>query len=407
MGATMGILAKNSTTSNLEDLKKTKITLENLHQLFKEYENKDTLVVLKDPQNRTNLEHLFTFILEKLKTKNLVLGKSNNLLKERHEPAKTWMDSLDTTINMFLKYLENDKGYALSSRKASIRNLKCFTEFIADIKKMEKMSLEDFTTLTMKDIVSYENYLIQRHNDGEIEQSTIYKYLYMVHLFVDFLRKNKKVIFIYNVPPSLKKQGKRTNAYATTQEIIVLLETAEQFSSFKIRDMCILLLIMELGCRPIEVTGLCIDDLRLSESLITLYCVKSGQRTLKISKDLTRLLRKYLEIRKQYNPKHENVFINVFGEPLSRNGVSSMILGINKKAFGDARINAKGLRHTYATNALDNLNDFEEVSKSMGHLHWASTEYYVHKSIKRLLKNSLPFNPLHQLTIGDEVNGTD
>ena len=83
-----------------------------------------------------------------------------------------------------------------------------------------------------------------------------------------------------------------------------------------------------------------------------------------------------------------------------------MIWKFNKKAFGKAKINAKALRHTYATNALENLNDFEEVSKSMGHLHWISTEYYVHKSIKRLLANSLPFNPLLPLIEGDENNGT-
>ncbi|GAE35702.1 tyrosine-type recombinase/integrase [Halalkalibacter akibai] len=397
----MSNLANHTFTNEVN--KKIKITLDNLYLLFKNYENQMKLKLINKQINHkseTNLDQLFTFILEETRSQNFRRNKSSSLLKERHESPKTWKDSLDSTISLFLKYLENE-GYALSSRKSSIRNLKCFREYIASRRVSESGSRGDFSDLTMEDILEYENFLIKRQNDGEIQESTIYKYLYVVQLFVDFLRKNKIIFLYYKVPSSLKKQGKRTNAFSATQDIIKLIETAEEHSNFKVRDMCILLLIMELGIRPIELTGLCINDLRLSESLITVFCKKSGQRTLKISKDLTKILKKYIEIRKEHNPNHTYVFINVFGEPLSRNGVASMIFNINKKAFGKAKVNAKALRHTYATNALDNLNDFEEVSKSMGHLHWRSTEYYVHKSVKRLLKNSLPFNPLHQLLEGE------
>lgn len=386
--------------------KKSKVSLEEIHLLFKEFEKKNDLTLLNKHSKvglDMYLDQLFSFILNELKRPIIKKVKSQNLIKVRHEPQKTWLDSLDSSSRSFMKYLEHEKSYALSSIKASIRNLNSFFKYISEMNNNESWSRTGFSNLTKKDILSYEDYLINRHNEGKIEKSTIYKYLYVVHLFVEFLLKNKKIHFYYNVPSSLKNQGNRTNAYASTQDIIKLLDTTEQVSNFKLRDMCILLLIMELGIRPIEVTGLCVNDLRLSELLITVFCEKSGQRTLNISKDLSRLLRKYLETRDEYKPTHDSVFINVFGEPLSRNGLSSMILNVNKKAFGKAKINAKSLRHTYATNALDNLNDLEEVSKSMGHLHLASTEYYVHKSVKRLLKNTLPFNPLHQLSEGDEV----
>ncbi|WP_078554273.1 tyrosine-type recombinase/integrase [Bacillus alkalicellulosilyticus] len=343
---------------------------------------------------------------EEIKLKSIIdKGKSSVLRKVRHEAPKTWIDSLDLTLSLFLKYLEDERRYTFSSRESQIRKLKCFTKYLTDNTQNENGGLEkNFSDFTMKEIITYEDYLIYRHNNGEIQLSTLYKYLYVIQLYVDFLRKNNKILFDYTVPSSLKHQGKRTNAYASTQDIIKLIGTAEQYSNFKIRDLCILLLIMELGCRPIEVTRLVINDLRPSESLITLFCEKSGQRTLKISKDLSKVFKKYLYIRNEYSPNHDFVFINTFGEPLSSSGVSSMITRFNKKAFGKAKINAKALRHTYATNALDNLNDFDEVSKSMGHLNWTSTEYYVHKSVKRLLQNSLPFNPLHQLVIGDEIN---
>jgi site-specific recombinase XerD len=384
-------------TFNNYQLMKGKIKLEDLYHLLIESKNQNIL-------NVNNTDKLLSFIVENLKTQK---KKSPYVIKTRNEEPKAWIDSLDSIIISFMSFLKNEKRYATSSTNASIRNLKRFTEFMGCRNKNGSGVKTEFTTLTKRDILDYEDYLINRYNDGEIEKNTIYKYLYVVELFVDFLRKDRKTLITYNVPAALKNNGNRTNIYALTQDIVKLIETVEQQSSFRIRDMCVLLLIMELGCRPIEAAGVSIDDLRLSESLITLYCVKSGQRTLKISKELTKLFKKYLEIRQEYNPDHNNVFINVFGEPLSRNGISSMIYHLNKRTFGKAKINAKALRHTYATNALDNLNDFDEVSKSMGHLHWASTEYYVHKSIKRLLKNSLPFNPLHPLLEGDEHNGTN
>ncbi|OIJ12728.1 hypothetical protein BKP35_09090 [Anaerobacillus arseniciselenatis] len=345
-------------------------------------------------------DHSVPFVEQEFKDTS-IKGKSFEIM-QRHKPQRTWKSSLDSTMSLFFKYLEVEKRYTLSSIESWIRKLKCFTKFITKNKKIENDFEKTLSELTLKEIISYEDYLIQRHNNGEIQENTIYKYLFVVQLFVNFLRKNKRILFDYSVPPSLINQGKRTNAYSATQDIIKLVETTEQYSNFKIRDLCILLLIMELGCRPIEVTRLDIDSIRPSESLITLFCEKSGQRTLKISKDLSKVFKRYLEIRNNFNPNHDSVFINSFGEPLSRTGVSSMILRFNKKAFGKAKINAMALRHTYATNALDNLNDFEEVSKSMGHLHRTSTEYYVHKSVKRLLQNSLPFNPLQQLSKGDE-----
>lgn len=382
----MSIPAKNNLV--FPENSKGKISLSEIHLLLNEFKGMKNFHKTKDFDPNDYVDQLFTFLNE-----HLIKGRSF-LKKNRIEPLTPWLESLGDIVHSFNNFLDSEKGYAPSTRRNTIRNLKRFKEFLAEAADKEGTIGEDISIFSLKDVLNYENYLIKRLNNGDIQQCTVYKYLYVVELFVDFLKLN----FHYNVPPSLKGHGNRTNAYATTPDIINLIETAEQNSSFKLRDISILLLIMELGCRPIEITGLSINDLRLSECLITLYSVKSGQRTLKISKDLTKLIQKYIDVRNKFNPQHESLFINIFGEPFSRNGISTMIYNFNKKAFGVAKINAKCLRHTYATNALDNLNDFDEVSKTMGHLHWVSTEYYVHKSVKRLLKNSLPFNPLDQLS---------
>ncbi|WP_139193876.1 hypothetical protein [Anaerobacillus alkalidiazotrophicus] len=61
--------------------------------------------------------------------------------------------------------------------------------------------------------------------------------------------------------------------------------------------------------------------------------------------------------------------------------------------FGSALYPAKAFRHTYITNALQEYS-FERVSKAIGHKEWRSTYYYYDKSNKRLLENTLHYNPL-------------
>lgn len=98
------------------------------------------------------------------------------------------------------------------------------------------------------------------------------------------------------------------------------------------------------------------------------------------------------------------LFITCYKEPVRSGTIQRFVNETTIKTFGENRYSAKSLRHTYATNALENGNSFDEVVQSLGHLNWISTMYYLHRSNKRLLKNSLKFNPLSKLEVDKNGN---
>ncbi|MEK5395450.1 tyrosine-type recombinase/integrase [Paenibacillus sp. FSL K6-2859] len=261
-------------------------------------------------------------------------------------------------------------------------------------------SILDCKKFTKSMVVSYEEHLIERMHLDQIKKSTLNRMLFSMKLFLDMLSTLKVNYIRYIIPQSLRAQANRSNEFVNLEEVHVLLESIEKSSSnSKIRNMCIVLLIMELGCRPIEVANIHLDDLRLTERLITLHSVKSKTRTLKMSKDLTDMIHEYLHFtRFLYPVEHNNLFVTRrTRSPITSQMISSMFNHSNKISFGTIRFSAKSLRHTYATNALDNLNDFDQVSEAMGHKHRRSTEWYIHRSVQRLLANSLPRNPLNRM----------
>ncbi|MHA6530952.1 tyrosine-type recombinase/integrase [Paenibacillus sp. BAC0078] len=292
------------------------------------------------------------------------------------------------------------QNYAKTTLNNHKHNLRGFISFL--VKNFTDaspfISLNDMKSLTSAMVNAYEEYLVNRFNTEQIQLCTVNKYLVTLRMFLKMLSKKSIVNINYIIPESLRDEGKRSNEYVETEEINALLDSIVTSNSLLItRDLAVVLIVMELGSRPIEITNLKTTDISLSERLITLCCVKSGLRKLKISKDLCAVISKYLEFRSTFNIIHEYLFINAYGEPITRNGLTSIFKRANKKAFGELRFHPKALRHTYATNALDNENDFDEVSASMGHKHRCSTEWYIHRSIKRLLTRTLPHNPLKRI----------
>lgn len=384
-------LTKTNSETFLNEILKKRISVDTFLSIISE--------MYKKKINRNDFEHQLLLHIENhiktLESRNKNLGEHD--LYSRNKPYIHKYTFYHEAILDFRDYYK--KRYAQSTLDIHMRTLRQFLRFITErFSDMGPFMTLSEMKLNKQMINAFEESLVERLNLEEIQKCTVYKYLISMKLFLDMLLKQKLIRFSYVIPASLRDQGKRSNDYVGSDEIVALLEAIENSNSkWKVRDMCTILLVMELGCRPIEVKNILLDDLILTENLISLHCVKSGRRTLAISKDLTKMIKKYLDIRSTQNIDHQTLFVNHFGEPFSPTGITSMFLRKNKIAFGYNRFNAKALRHTYATNALDNLNDFDQVSESMGHKHRSSTEWYIHRSIQRMLSRSLPHNPLNRM----------
>lgn len=189
----------------------------------------------------------------------------------------------------------------------------------------------------------------------------------------------------------------RLNTYIDQKLILELIFgsiPAHPDSSFK--SLAILLLLVDTGCRPVEASKLKVSDLNLTEKRIIFHSVKSDKRTLILSDLVIKVFKRYIKERNNLTTDSSHLFLKNNGETTSSSYISTIISLLNKKVFGKHIVNARAIRHTYITNAIENNNEIIDVAATVGHKHWVSTLYYLHRSEKRLLSNTLKFDPLRK-----------
>ncbi|NWQ40351.1 tyrosine-type recombinase/integrase [Bacillus sp. EB106-08-02-XG196] len=306
--------------------------------------------------------------------------------------------SFPPVIHSFLEDLTLKNYSQINTYK---KNIMYFLKFLSQEYKEFKIpgSLQenDIKELNKDHIESYHTFLARRIALNEISPSRALNLLRCLNLFIQFYRRLQFISFRYCVPDKFQIQHVRSNEYVPSKETLKLIDAIIDYSTMPERNLSIFLIILDTGCRPLEITNIEIQDVLKSESAVILRSKKSGQRKLKLSSLVMKVLRKYLQIRESLDYKGKTLFLSSRNQPLTVNVVGQIYASANKKVYGEIRYTAKSFRHAFATNALEKKNNFDSVSKTLGHLHWISTQYYLEKSLERLKRNSLPHNPVAYL----------
>lgn len=326
--------------------------------------------------NQISLIKKYWFFLHNRKIIDFQISSNFNKSKNNNIPA---------VIKSFIQDL-------IQKNKRIPEHRKFVMNFYRHICSINSTQEYDFKTLSQFEIRSYEEYIAKRVLREELTRPSAYNMLNSVKIFLAFLKQINIVSIDYNIAQHLIARSEALNLYVETKDIKSLIHTIVLQSRDKSRDIAIVLLLIDTGCRPIEIANLTIEDISLSESTITFICNKSIQRKLKLNKFVRDQLNVYIKERNKMKLDHNYVFITRSNKPISSDRVSNIIRAFNYASFGEIRFSAYALRHTYATNALNN-NDLAEVASAMGHRKWKSTIHYKHKSKKRLLTNTLPYNP--------------
>jgi len=149
-----------------------------------------------------------------------------------------------------------------------------------------------------------------------------------------------------------------------------------------LKHKAILTLTYSVGLRVSEIINLKIDDI---DSKIMLIHIKNAKgrkdRIVPLSPNVLNLLREYF---KEYRPS-EYLFNGQFSSQYS---IGSCQKIYKKYIENDGHIHT--LRHSCATNLLENGTDIRIIQKILGHSNVKTTEIYTHVSNQLLSKIELP-----------------
>ena len=304
-----------------------------------------------------------------------------------------------TFLNDYGEFLKH-RNYSASTIKACLERTKQFSYQFEELFNKVFPTLECFMVLTLTDIEIYEDFLTNRVVKKEIKDETAYSCIKNMRLFLQFLNYKEIIYFDYKIPKNFMVTPTRVNMVIPKDIVLKMCEFALNIPKpfFRYRTLAILLLLVDTGCRPLEISNIKLNEVNFTEKKIVLNSVKSGQRTLSINPTLVLILKTYIKYRDTLQPQTDNLFVKRNSHPFSTANVSATISSLNYKTFGKSIANSRAFRHTYITNAIENNNEFEEVSEAVGHKHWYSTQHYLHRSKNRLLDNTLPFDPTIKFT---------
>ena len=296
--------------------------------------------------------------------------------------------SISHCIRNFLEYIEIEKGRSLKTIENYSRYLNFFEKYlhskgIKDIKDIKRQDIRDFRMyLNRKKTTGFD-----KSQDEYIGKKTQNYYLISIRSFLKFLQKNE----IPAVSPEtidLAKIPERHILFMTDMELNSLLNAPKSKINDKniekYRDIAIIELLFSTGLRVSELCSLS-NDLDLSRSEISVRGKGNKVRVVFITEDAMQAIKEFktksIAGKKIINDKLFPVTPRTIERIVKKYAI---IAGISKK------ITPHILRHSFATNLLQNGADIRSVQAMLGHANIATTQIYTHVTdshLKNIHKN--------------------
>lgn len=290
-------------------------------------------------------------------------------------------------ITNFLYEIKNTKNLSDKTIKAYKSDLIDFFLFI------------DNNAIRQKCVIDYIDHI---NNQKQLKATTINRKLITLKQFIHYLYIKK--IVKTNPFKELKFRFKKERKLPKTlpiNDVKKLLKTvSNSYSSFDsenkifigIRDTAIIDLLICTGIRIGELISIKLDDIYKYERSILIHGKGKKERFIYISSnDTWKNLNRYLKYRKKINYKNEYVFLNKYGDKLTIYSIED----IYNKYIRKAKLTHSTphyLRHTFATNLLNNGADIRAVQEILGHSNLSTTQIYTEVSIARKQEVLIKYN---------------
>lgn len=284
--------------------------------------------------------------------------------------------NISDAIRRFLEYIEIEKGRSLNTVDNYSRYLGFFSEYlenkgIKDVKDIKRQDIRDFRMYLNRK----KNINLSKSKEDFIGKKTQNYYLISIRSFLKFLQKNE----ISAVSPEtidLAKVPERHISFMTGEELNQLLNAPKmpinKENTNLLRDIAIMELLFSTGLRVSELCSLP-NDIDLSLGEISIRGKGGKVRVVFLTEDATTAVReyrlKYLDNNKILNDKLFPVTPRTVERLIKK---YSIMAGISKK------ITPHVLRHSFATNLLQNGADIRSVQAMLGHSNISTTQIYTH-----------------------------
>lgn len=267
----------------------------------------------------------------------------------------------------FLEYLEIERGRSVKT----VENYDRYLTRLFTFGKVSKISDID------DDLVRRFRLTINREN---LKKNTQNYHLIALRTFLKFLAK-KGIKSLAPERIELAKVGARELDLITEVELKRLLSGPKTNTPSGLRDKALLELLFSTGLRVSELCSLDRDSIDLSRGEFTIRGKGEKVRLVFLSPEAADYLKQYEKGRKDMD---EALFVNPNGGRLTTRSVERLVKKYSTKAGIGRRVTPHTLRHSFATDLLQNGADIRSVQVMLGHANITTTQVYTHVTDRQL-----------------------
>lgn len=288
------------------------------------------------------------------------------------------MEDLRELKSQFLEYLEIEKGRGVKTVENYDRYLTRF---------LEHSKLSKPTDVTERAVREFRLYLNRTPGTaGTMKLKTQNYYMISIRAFLKFLRKRE----IDSLNPErieLAKVGQRDLDLITSAELDRLMSGPSGSSVSDLRDKAILELFFSTGLRVSELCSLN-RDLDLSRDEFSVRGKGEKVRVVFLSPEAKNAIKKYEAKRQDL----DDALFTQLGKNaknarelrLTPRSVERLVKKYATKAGITRKVTPHVIRHSFATDLLENGADLRSVQALLGHANIATTQVYTHVTDKHL-----------------------
>lgn len=279
-------------------------------------------------------------------------------------------------VKKFLEYLKYEKHYSELTINAYQTDLEQFSEFIDDSFDEELLSVNSFQV---------RSWVVNLKNQG-LKNKSIHRKISSLKSFYKFLLKIGEMDVNPTSKVALPKLASRLPDFVREDDMKLLLENLQnQLSDFDaLTKFTVFLLLYSTGMRRAELINLKDESVAFDKETIKVLGKRNKERIIPMESSLKNKLKIYQQQKNELGLSTLTFFVNSKGQKLTEkfvyqtvNNYLSMVPSLKKRS-------PHVLRHTFATQMLENGADLMAIKDLLGHESLSSTQVYTHNTMEKL-----------------------
>ena len=258
--------------------------------------------------------------------------------------------------------INNYKDYLLESGKSENTIYAYVTDVTLYLKFLNRKKVDIYKS----DNLTVASYIQNLLNQGKSERS-INRIVISLRNFYSYLKSQSLIQEVPKIEYKSSKNNRKLPQILTIEEVDKIIRIVEKDCPKGIRDNALLELMYATGMKVSELINLNVEDVNLELNFVRCTDNKHYERIIPIGRSACKALSEYLIIRyKIAQCGVSNLFVNLNGNKLTRQGIWRIVKEYSRKAGIDKDVNLNTFRHSFAVHLLQNGANVRAVQKLLG-----------------------------------------